>query len=478
MKKTILILLALLTLNAAKAQVTVVITTNNVNCNSVCDGSATVFASGGIGPYTYSWNTTPPQTDSIADSLCAGTYSVIVTDFNGYTISSSVTITDTTNMVANINTIINITCNGLCNGQAIVTVTGSTSPYTYQWENSSGIPIPGENNPIFNNVCVGNYFVKIISSDYCIRVVPLSITQPLSLISSISGVINYNGGVITKGVVNLKTYTSNPTQMQIIASVAIDGLGNYAFTNVPTGQYLVIAKGDNIQYPNTVPTYHDSTNHWQNATIVNASVCDSAYTANISLIEFSTTIGFGSINGNISYGNPPKTGTVGDPIPGIDITLEQIPGGTISGYATTDIFGDYQFMNIDIGTYKLYVDITGLPMDSTYTITISPTDTVFEGLIFYVDSITGKIYIDTIGTTSVNKFALSKLSDLYIYPNPTTGIINIKNVKNRLFEIINAMGQVVYSKRITNEQIDLSSHRQGVYFIRINNKIQRLIILK
>jgi len=57
------------------------------------DGSATVNVSGATPPVTYIWNTIPPQTDSIAVSLSAGTYIVTVSD-SFCTVSDTVTITN------------------------------------------------------------------------------------------------------------------------------------------------------------------------------------------------------------------------------------------------------------------------------------------------------------------------------------------------------------------------------------------------
>jgi hypothetical protein len=48
------------------------------------DGSASIVVdSGGVAPFTYAWNTTPVQTDSVATGLSSGTYTVTVTDANG-----------------------------------------------------------------------------------------------------------------------------------------------------------------------------------------------------------------------------------------------------------------------------------------------------------------------------------------------------------------------------------------------------------
>lgn len=47
------------------------------------DGSASIIATGGVFPLTYSWNTTPVQTTETATGLAAGTYTCTVTDNNG-----------------------------------------------------------------------------------------------------------------------------------------------------------------------------------------------------------------------------------------------------------------------------------------------------------------------------------------------------------------------------------------------------------
>ncbi len=52
----------------------------NVTCEGLCNGTATAIANFGVAPYTYSWTTSPAQDSVTAINLCAGTYSVIVTD--------------------------------------------------------------------------------------------------------------------------------------------------------------------------------------------------------------------------------------------------------------------------------------------------------------------------------------------------------------------------------------------------------------
>ncbi|MBF4488196.1 gliding motility-associated C-terminal domain-containing protein, partial [Flavobacterium sp. CSZ] len=66
----------------------------NSSCGGVSSGSATVVASGGTGPYTYSWNTTPKQTLATATNLPSGNYSALITDAKGCTYTATFEILD------------------------------------------------------------------------------------------------------------------------------------------------------------------------------------------------------------------------------------------------------------------------------------------------------------------------------------------------------------------------------------------------
>ncbi len=66
----------------------------NATCNGAANGTAVSIASGGNLPYSYSWNSTPVQTNDTAFNLPAGSYQVAVTEGYGCTLYSSVTITE------------------------------------------------------------------------------------------------------------------------------------------------------------------------------------------------------------------------------------------------------------------------------------------------------------------------------------------------------------------------------------------------
>ena len=87
------------------------------------------------------------------------------------------------------------------------------------------------------------------------------------------------------------------------------------------------------------------------------------------------------------------------------------------------------------------------------------------------------------GGTFIPQIA-EKNNNIKFYPNPASNkfTIEIDNQKETYnLEIINATGQVVLNKQITNpvEQVDLSGQTAGVYFVKVqtaNNTVVKKII--
>jgi uncharacterized repeat protein (TIGR01451 family) len=99
-------------------------------------GSATISASGGTPPYTYLWNTTPPQTTQTATNIPAGNYSFTVTDAGGCSVTNSSNIYFSSySFYAYTHAIIEPNC-GNNNGLLTVNAYGGTPPYTYLWNDN------------------------------------------------------------------------------------------------------------------------------------------------------------------------------------------------------------------------------------------------------------------------------------------------------------------------------------------------------
>jgi len=74
------------------SQIQANLTSTNVTCFSQCNGIASVNPSGGTGPYTFLWQPGGQITASIS-SLCAGLYTVTITDANGCIQTGTTTVT-------------------------------------------------------------------------------------------------------------------------------------------------------------------------------------------------------------------------------------------------------------------------------------------------------------------------------------------------------------------------------------------------
>ncbi|MCX7955287.1 MAG: hypothetical protein N3A01_08910 [Bacteroidales bacterium] len=118
-----------------------------------CNGSATVVPNGGTPPYSYQWSN--GDNTPTTDSLCAGTYFVTVSDANGCSNTSSVTIQAINVQITSISKT-NAACSGICNGSATVNYTGGLNPTTITWSN-------GQTTATINNLCAGWYYVTVES---------------------------------------------------------------------------------------------------------------------------------------------------------------------------------------------------------------------------------------------------------------------------------------------------------------------------
>jgi gliding motility-associated-like protein len=157
-----------------------------------CNGSATVTASGGTGPYTYSWSP-GGYTTSTVNNLCPGTYTVTYND--AITCSPSQTVAVTVGSTGGGMTVtqsqVDILCNGGCNGTADVNVTSGSSPFTYVWSPNPG---GGQGTPNATGLCPGVYTCAITDATGCTNTQTITITEPPALSVSTSSTPAACGG--------------------------------------------------------------------------------------------------------------------------------------------------------------------------------------------------------------------------------------------------------------------------------------------
>ncbi len=213
--------------------ITLVANKEDVLCFGGSDGEVNVVASGGIAPYTYSWNTSPAQSTDTVRGLPIGTYTVTVTDANNCTATASVTI----NQPAVLQTAmskIDVTCFGGTDGTATVNVAGGVTPYSFLWEADAGNQITST----ATNLATGTYTVTVTDDNNCTIVDSVTVNQPdeilfnattQDLICHVSTQLN-GGNAPTDGVIQV-AITSGVGPFEY----SIDCGANWQTSNLFTG---------------------------------------------------------------------------------------------------------------------------------------------------------------------------------------------------------------------------------------------------
>lgn len=157
---------------SAPSQIVLNQSITNTDCG-ICAGQIVLSPSGGTGPYTYLW-APGGQTTSTISSLCAGIYTVTITDAIGCSQTVAIPVSNANSTVVLNTSSTDVTCFNSCNGQGIVTVTSGTGPYTFLWSN-------GSLNDTTNNLCNGNYVVQVTDALGCVSSGIVTINQPTQL---------------------------------------------------------------------------------------------------------------------------------------------------------------------------------------------------------------------------------------------------------------------------------------------------------
>lgn len=175
-------------------------TSVNVNCNGATDGSIDITPSGGVVPYTFTWDNGANTED--LTNISAGQYIVTITDANNCTVNDTITITEPTLLYSSfIQT--NTSCYGFNDGSATVSFFGGTTDYILSWD-SLTYPLLGGTSTFSTPVGVpaGIYPYMVTDNNGCMHADTIIITQPDS-ISSIATLTNISCNGLSDGSATL-----------------------------------------------------------------------------------------------------------------------------------------------------------------------------------------------------------------------------------------------------------------------------------
>lgn len=73
-------------------------------------------------------------------------------------------------------------------------------------------------------------------------------------------------------------------------------------------------------------------------------------------------------------------------------------------------------------------------------------------------------YNFTLGTSNSIK------NEVYLYPNPTKGIINIQDISNYNYQIYTLSGQIIKASKVDLNTIDIATQQSGIYILKLIHK--------
>ncbi len=425
----------------------VVPVTANATCTKA-DGSATVNVVGGTSPYTYSWNHAATTTAASMNNISAGYYNVMVTDAKGCVDSFGVLVNSTKGPVPYITATTNYSCVTGTMGSVTVTDSNGASPYSFLWSD-------GTTGQTINGVG-GIYYVTTTDNNGCVGAAAVAIPQALPLGASVC--------MVTVDTIRKTTIIWNRTNERQIK---------------------------------TFNLYRKATN--DTGYILRASFCSGIGTIYTDSVSNTSVLGYSYEVSEIdSCGNEsPMSPAVNS----ILMTATNSGSNVVLNWAAYQgTFGSYYYIYRDTvkNVFVVYDSVANgvltytdtKPLTTTspvyYTIGIqnggcTPTQSINEpkgkppGAYTSAKSNTGKVVHGTL--TSVNE--ISELSNVSVYPNPSTGVFNIA-VKGITYQqeavsikVTGVTGQVIYTEdcgKITGvlqKQINLSGISKGVYFVKI-----------
>ncbi|MGB3465263.1 MAG: T9SS type A sorting domain-containing protein, partial [Cyclobacteriaceae bacterium] len=265
--------------------------------------------------------------------------------------------------------------------------------------------------------------------------------------------------------------------------------GIYDFENVILGDYVVIA--DPFDKDTYLPTYHENVIQWDLADIILLN----DDTTGIDIFVEAVPVPFTPDDGNGAFGGEiftdfPEEGRIEARRRvrrvGVALRRRRSSGRTdndfedfdLVAYTETDDEGKFAFDNLPPGTYRVFIEFPGIPIDPSSFSEFELGEDLDENEI----AVEATVFEDGIVIEKVEETGVpyDYLDELKIYPNPATEgnlfiTISAKRGYEIQLEVLDLRGVVVKSELLdsTNlgngtRQIDVSDLSEGIYMIKIS----------
>ncbi|MBK5284766.1 MAG: PKD domain-containing protein [Bacteroidia bacterium] len=406
-------------------------TSTIANCSSCSDGTATVYANNATAPYTYNWQTSPPQTTASATGLSPGTYTCCVTDANACTACNTVNV---------IGSVCQAGFTWLQTANNIITFTntsaGAPPNIVYNW-NFGNNQYGSTQNPVHFYTTPGTYNV-------CLTLFDTSASCSSSFCSAVTVTgLNCNNLTLTVSAVQASCPTCNN------GSAAANFSGG-----TPPYSFLWSTSQTTQNISNLLPGNYT-------CTITDAIGC----TASASALVNSS--GGCSAYFTVAPAGPPQTYTA----------VNFATGSPPLSYVWNWGDNTYSFIAFPTHTYA----VAGY-----YTICLSITDALAcQSLYcdsFYIarlENYSAMVTITVVSPlTAINNYGLENVSSFFPNPFSHQAVISFsQELSEATFRLFNLYGQLVQEKNnISGKEIILTRETlgSGVYVYEVTEKEKKI----
>lgn len=232
------------------------VTTTNTNppCNGGCNAVAIANPGNGTPSYTYEWSPGGETTQTVS-ALCAGNYTVTVTDATGMSATAALTVSQPTPVTIAV-TSVDASCSTCNDGYAWASGGGGTPPYHYEWGT-----VPIQSTDTAYNLAPGSYYVCVDDSNNCKACTTVVVSYTVGIASPASDIAStviypnpfMSHLIIKRGdeVITLFDYTGK----EVLLTRAGDEETILNTENLANGLYFVrVENGTRLDYLRVVKT--------------------------------------------------------------------------------------------------------------------------------------------------------------------------------------------------------------------------------
>jgi gliding motility-associated-like protein len=161
-----------LTLTQPQAPLDVTFEIENVKCFGDSTGSILATIIGGTSPYEFGWSTL--DSTLFIDSLPWGNYAISVIDSNNCLYAETALVAQPQNPLSATYSAVQPSCFGYADGQLILSTTGGTPGYQYDWTT-------GDSTSVIDSLITGNYSVLVTDTNGCTFNLDCFVDQPAQI---------------------------------------------------------------------------------------------------------------------------------------------------------------------------------------------------------------------------------------------------------------------------------------------------------